>query len=119
MRKFLLLTGGVIAACVALALIGPLAGLLFSGLFVALGMHFYMASKSNFGKIFWFAVGLIGILSAVSNIPAMIGLAAIAIVYVIYKKMEWRRSKKSQQLKVKKEEDPFTNFEKEWSNLTK
>ncbi|MFA1736900.1 lmo0954 family membrane protein [Lysinibacillus fusiformis] len=118
MRKFLLLTGGVIAACVALALIGPLAGLLFSGLFVALGMHFYMASKSNFGKIFWFGVGLIGILSAVSNIPAMIGLAAIAIVYVIYKK--WNgENVKIPTIESKKEEDPFTNFEKEWSNLTK
>ena len=118
MRKFLLLTGGVIAACVALALIGPLAGLLFSGLFVALGMHFYMASKSNFGKIFWFAVGLIGILSAVSNIPAMIGLAAIAIVYVIYKK--WNGEEvKIPTIEGKKEEEPCTNFEKEWSNLTK
>ena len=85
MKKFLLLTGGVIATCVALALIGPLAGLLFSGLFVALGMHFYIASKSTFGKIFWFTVGLIGVLSAISNIPAMVGLAAIAIIYVIYK----------------------------------
>ncbi len=59
-----------------------------------------------------------GILSAVSNIPAMIGLAAIAIVYVIYKK--WNgEDVKIPTIESKKEEDPFTNFEKEWSNLTK
>lgn len=117
MRKFLLLTGGFIAACVALALVGPLAGLLFSGLFVALGMHFYIASKSTFGKIIWFTVGLMGVLSALSNIPAMVGLAAIAIIYVIYKK--WNNEDVKIPTIEAKEEDPFTNFEKEWSNLTK
>ena len=117
MKKFLLLTGGIIAACVALALIGPITGLLFSGVLVALGMHFYMKSKSTFGKIIWFTVGVIGVLSAVSNIPAMIGLAAIAIIYVIYKK--WQGEDVKIPTVEAKEEDPFTNFEKEWSNLTK
>ncbi|MET4559008.1 lmo0954 family membrane protein [Lysinibacillus parviboronicapiens] len=117
MKKFLLLTGGIIAACVALALIGPLAGLLFSGLLVALGMHFYIGSKSTFAKIIWATVGLIGVLSAVSNIPAMIGLAAIATIYVIYKK--WNGENVKIPTIEAREEDPFTNFEKEWSNLTK
>ncbi|MFJ7661167.1 ABC transporter permease [Lysinibacillus sp. NPDC097162] len=117
MKKFLLLTGGIIAACVALALIGPITGLLFSGVLVALGMHFYIGSKSTFAKIIWFTVGLIGVLSAVSNIPAMIGLAAIAIIYVIYKK--WNGIDVKIPTVEAKEEDPFTNFEKEWSNLTK
>ena len=116
MRKFFLLTGGIIAACVALALAGPLVGLLFSGLFVALGMHFYTSSKSSFGKVFWFIVGLMGVLSAISNVPAMVALAAIAVIYVIYKK--WN----NEDVKIptiEAKEDPFTNFEKEWSNLTK
>jgi lia operon protein LiaI len=117
MRKFFLLIGGFIAGCVALALTGPLAALLFSGLFVALGMHFYTSSKSTFGKILWFTVGLIGVLSAVSNIPAMVGLAAIAIIYVIYKK--WNNEDVKIPTIEAKKEDPFTNFEKEWSNLTK
>ena len=117
MKKFLLLTGGIIAACVALALIGPITGLLFSGVLVALGMHFYIGSKSTFGKIIWFTVGIIGVLSAVSNIPAMIGLAAIAIIYVIYKK--WQGEDVKIPTVEAKEDDPFTNFEKEWSNLTK
>lgn len=117
MKKFLLLTGGIIAACVALALVGPLTGLLFSGVLVAIGMHFYIGSKSTFAKIIWFTVGLIGVLSAVSNIPAMVGLAAIAIIYVIYKK--WKDEEVKIPMIETKEEDPFTNFEKEWSNLTK
>lgn len=117
MRKFLLLSGGFIAALVALVLVGPLAGLLFSGVLVALGMHFYIASQSTFTKIIWFTVGLIGVLTAVSNVPAMVGLAAIAILYVIYKK--WNGESVKIPTIEAKEEDPFTNFEKEWSNLTK
>lgn len=117
MRKFLLLAGGIIAALVALVLVGPLTGLLFSGVLVALGMHFYIASQSTFNKIIWFTVGLVGVLSAVSNIPAMIGLAAIAIIYVIYKK--WNGEDVKIPTIEAKEDDPFTNFEKEWSNLTK
>lgn len=117
MRKFLLLAGGIIAALVALVLVGPLTGLLFSGVLVALGMHFYIASQSTFSKIIWFTVGLVGVLSAVSNIPAMIGLAAIAIIYVIYKK--WNGEDVKIPTIEAKEDDPFTNFEKEWSNLTK
>ena len=66
MRKFLLLAGGIIAALVALALVGPITGLLFSGVLVALGMHFYIVSQSTFSKIVWFTVGVVGVLSAVS-----------------------------------------------------
>lgn len=117
MRKLLLLAGGFIAALVALALVGPIAGLLVSGVLVALGMHFYIASQSTFSKIIWFTVGIIGVLSAVSNIPAMIGLAAIAIIYSIYKK--WHGENVKIPTIEAKKDDPFTNFEKEWSNLTK
>jgi lia operon protein LiaI len=47
----------------------------------------------------------------------MIGLAAIAVIYVIYKK--WNNKDVKIPTIEAKEEDPFTNFEKEWSNLTK
>ena len=117
MKKFLLFTGGFIAALVALTLAGPIIALLLSGILVALGMHFYIASQSTFSKIIWFTVGMIGVLSAISNIPAMIGLAAIAIIYVIYKK--WHGEDVKFSTKEAKEDDPFSNFEKEWSNLTK
>lgn len=117
MKKFLLLVGGIMATLVALALVGPIIGLLFSGVLVAIGMHFYIASQSTFSKIIWFTVGVVGVLSAVSNIPAMIGLAAIAIIYVIYKK--WNGEDVKISTMEAKDDDPFTNFEKEWSNLTK
>ena len=47
----------------------------------------------------------------------MVGLAAIAIIYVIYKK--WNNEDVKIPTIEAKEEDPFTNFEREWSNLTK
>ncbi|MEG0448590.1 MAG: ABC transporter permease [Lysinibacillus sp.] len=117
MKKLILLAGGVIAAIIALTLVGPIIGLLFSGVLVAIGMHYYIASQSTISKVIWFTVGVVGILSAISNIPAMIGLAAIAIVYVIYKK--WNGEDVKIPTIETKQDDPFTNFEKEWSNLTK
>lgn len=117
MKKFLLFMGGFFAALVALTLAAPIISLLFSGILIALGMHFYIASQSIVSKIIWFTVGVIGVLSAVLNIPAIIGLAAIAIIYVIYK--NWNGDKIIFSKIEENVNDPFTNFEKEWSHLTK
>ncbi|HWK23739.1 MAG TPA: ABC transporter permease [Ureibacillus sp.] len=118
MKKLFLLTGGIIAAIVALSLLGPLVGFAFSALLVYLGMHYYVKAKSGFGKVFWVLVGLTGIFACVSNVPALVGLVAIALAYVVYKK--WNNEEVSfSKAKIIKEDDPFTNFENEWAKLTK
>ena len=118
MKKLFFLVVGGIAAIVALSLLGPLVGFGFSALLVYLGMHYYLKAKSGFGKVFWVAVGLIGIFTAISNIPALVGLAAIFLIYVLYKK--WNNEEVSiRKAKIIKEDDPFTNFEMEWAKLTK
>jgi len=117
MKKLGLILLGVVAVIVALHMLGPLVGLAFSGLFVWLGMHYYVKAKSTFAKVMWVAVGLVGVLSAISNIPALIGLAAIFVLYVVYKK--WNNEDASLSLNTTKENDPFTNFENEWAKLTK
>ena len=114
MKKLLLIMGGVFALLVALSLVGPMIGLLFSGLLVFIGIHYYLKSDSVFWKVMWVIVGLFGLLSAISNIPAILGLVAIAVFYMIYKK--WKDEDAS--TFGFKSEDPFTNFEKEWKNLT-
>lgn len=50
---------------------------------------------------------------AISNLPALIGLAAIAALYILYK---WWKDEEVT-ITTTKKEDPFANFEKEWSKL--
>lgn len=112
MKKFLYFCIGSIAALTAFILLIPMVGLLFSGLLLAAGLHYYTKSTSLFGKIMSATVALAGIISAVSNIPAFIGLIAIVIVYFVYK--NW----KDEKVIISKEDDPFTNFEKEWAKIS-
>ncbi|MDN4493936.1 ABC transporter permease [Ureibacillus aquaedulcis] len=118
MKKFLIFAAGIVAAIIALSMLGPLVGFAFSALLVYLGLHYYVKSNSGFGKVFWVLLGLIGIFTAISNIPALVGLAAIALIYVLYKK--WNNEEVSfGKSNLMKEDDPFTNFENEWAKLTK
>ncbi|HWL23893.1 MAG TPA: ABC transporter permease [Ureibacillus sp.] len=118
MKKLLLIIAGGVSLIVALTMVGPMIGLAFSALLIFLAMHFYVKSNTTFSKVMWIILGIIGVLSAISNIPAMIGLVAIVVLFVLYKK--W----KNEDVKIdfpskSKTDDPFTNFEREWSNLTK
>ncbi|RTQ89368.1 ABC transporter permease [Lysinibacillus telephonicus] len=117
MKKLLILLVGVIAAIVALCMTGPLIGLAFSALLIYLGMHYYVKAKSVFTKVLWVVIGLIGVFSAISNVPALVGLAALILLYVLYKK--WNNEEVSFSTLKVKENDPFTNFENEWAKLTK
>lgn len=115
MKKLLLLMLGVITAIVALCMIGPIFGMLFSAAVTFISVHYYMKATSLGMKIFWIVIGLIGIFSAIGNVPGLIGLAAIVVLYVLYK--NWNKDEMN--WKEVKENDPFTNFENEWSKLTK
>ncbi|NLY79994.1 MAG: ABC transporter permease [Lysinibacillus sp.] len=116
MKKLLILLAGVVAVCIVLATAGPLIGLAFALALVFLGMHYYVKSKSLLSKVLWIFIGFIGVLMAVSNIPALIGLVAIIVLYILYKM--WKDEEVSLDI-VKKDDDPFTNFENEWSKITK
>lgn len=117
MKKFFIILVGAIAAIVALSMTGPLIGLAFSALLIYLGMHYYVKAKSIFMKVVWVVIGLIGVFSAISNVPALIGFAALILLYVLYKK--WNNEEVSISNVKVKENDPFTNFENEWAKLTK
>ncbi|MEK4629343.1 MAG: ABC transporter permease [Solibacillus sp.] len=115
MKKFLLYSAGFFAAIFAIALLAPVAGLLVSGLLLAAGLHYYTESTSTFVKVMSLVIALAGLVSALSNIPGFIGLAAIGILYYIFK------TRKNEKVEIfpTKEEDPFTNFEREWAKLNK
>ncbi len=112
MKKFGLLVAGGIAAIILLSTIGPMLGLL-----VSLGLLYFIYKKflkteSTGWKIGLGIIGGIVLLASLHNIPAIIGVGAAYVLYLVYK--NWNRNK---QVIVKEESDPFINFEKQWNDL--
>lgn len=115
MKKFLYIVLGITGAIVVLANLGSLLGLAFSALLVIGGLHYFLQSTSTFRKVFWATVGIVGLLTAISNIPAFIALfAAAAIWYAIRK---WNNEPVA--LTRQSSNDPFENFEREWKTITR
>ncbi len=117
MKKFGLLIIGVIAAITILCSLGALTSLAISAAILFAGVHFYLKSNSTFSKVVWALVAIAGLLTTAANIPGLIGLAAIAIFWVIIRK--WNGSEHSNTFIAPKKDDPFTNFEYQWNELTK
>ncbi|MEG9297629.1 flagellar basal body rod protein [Mangrovibacillus sp. Mu-81] len=112
MKKFGLLLAGGIAAIVLIANLGPIVGLALSVLIMYYSFKQFIRTDSTFKKIIWALIGLAAFSATISNFPAIIGLVALYVIYVIYK--NW---KKDDIIIEEKSNDPFTNFEKEWSQL--
>ncbi|MGB3262251.1 ABC transporter permease [Paenisporosarcina sp.] len=118
MKKFGLIVVGVIAGIVALVNLGPLLGLALSALLVFAGMHFYLKGGSKLAKISWIAVGLIGLLTAVVNVPGFFGILAIAGLWYVIR--EWKQQPIAFPTQLTAaSSDPFINFEKQWNELNK
>lgn len=111
MKKFGLLVLGGISAIVLLANMGSMIGLAISLLILYFSIKQFVKTESTFAKVIWAVIGLAALTASASNFPAIIGLAAIYLLYVVMKK--WKEEKP----KIIESEDPFTNFEKEWANL--
>lgn len=115
MKKFLLFIVALIAIGVLLANLGPMILLGASVWLLYVVFKQFMKSDSTAGKIGWVVLGLIILSIAVSNIYAVIGLAAAYVLYIIYKK--WTSKKDDEE--VFKSDDPFTNFERQWAEMNK
>ncbi|MGM0807040.1 MAG: flagellar basal body rod protein [Bacillota bacterium] len=112
MKKLGLLVVGGIAAIVLIANLGPMVGLA-----IGLAVMYYafkkaMAAQSGGKKFWWGALSVVGLCLSVSNLPAILGAVAIYVLYVVYKK--WNQSPV---LDENDNNDPFTNFEREWAKL--
>ncbi|MEI2665282.1 lmo0954 family membrane protein [Rossellomorea sp. LJF3] len=112
MKKVGLLLAGGIAAIVLLANLGPIVGLAISLLIMYYSFKSFVKTDSTGKKILWALIGLAAFSATVSNFPAIIGLVALYVLYVIYK--NW---KKEEVIVEESSSDPFTNFEREWSQL--
>lgn len=112
MKKFGLLLAGGAAAVVLLSTIGPMVGLLVSLALLYFIFKQFLKAESRGAKIGLGIVGVIVLVVSIHNIPAIIGVAAAYVLYLVYKK--WNENKFT---KVKEEADPFVNFEKQWNEL--
>lgn len=115
MKKFGLALLGITAAIVVLANVGSLIGLAVSAAIAFAGVHYYKKTDSTFLKLFWGFVLVIGLLTAISNIPAFIAIIAMLAVYWVWR--QWDGKKKDDI--ITQSDDPFVNFERQWNEITK
>ncbi|WP_066256199.1 flagellar basal body rod protein [Neobacillus drentensis] len=114
MKKLGLLVAGGIAAIILLITIGPMVALLVSLVLLYFIYKQFLKAESTGWKIGIGIIGVIVLLASLHNIPAIIGVGAAYVIYLVYK--NWNRNKK---VIIKKETDPFINFEKQWNELNK
>lgn len=115
MKQFLAFVAAGILVLIAL---GSLAGII--GLAIGAGITYwsyksFVRAQSFFGKLAFGIVGLIGLSIALSNSPALIGIAALGILYYGYR--EWKKEKD-----VTGQDSgysSYSNFDDEWDKLMK
>lgn len=115
MKKFMLFIGGLVALLVLLSTLGPMVFLAVSIWLLYVIFKQFVKSDSTVGKIGWVVAGLIVLGIAFSNIYAVIGIAAALALYVIIK--NWKNDKQEPNGQAGMEDDPFKNFERQWSEL--
>lgn len=116
MKKFGLLLAGGVAAMVLLSTIGPIAGMVISLAILYFVIKQFLKATSTGAKVGLAILGLIVLASAASNAPAIFGVAAAYVLYLVYKK--WNETKYAEPVK-ETSGDPFANFERQWSDLNK
>ncbi|WP_394237774.1 flagellar basal body rod protein [Niallia oryzisoli] len=114
MKKFGLLLAGGIAAIVLLHNLGPMVGLVISLAILYFVVKQFIKTDSILMKIGWGILGFVALMSSASNVPAILGIAAAYVLYVVYK--NWNKPKNTI---IEESDDPFVNFEKQWSQLNK
>lgn len=116
MKKILLLAVGIIAGIVAVANIGSLLALAISSIVAYAGLHYYRKSDNVLLKLFWAGVLIIGIITALTNVPAFIGIIAMIGVYYVWK-MYQNEAPDDNIIEHRPSSDPFVNFEKQWDDM--
>jgi lia operon protein LiaI len=114
MKKFGLLIAGGIAALIFLSTIGPMLALAVSIILLYFIYKQFLKAESTGGKIVIGIIGLIVLAVSIPNFPALIGVSAAYVLYLIYK--NWNINKKAT---ARNDNDPFVNFDQQWNELKK
>lgn len=115
MKKFMLFVAGLIALIVLLVNLGPMVLLGLSVWLLYVVFKQFMKSDSIAGKVAWVIIGLIMMAIALSNIYAVLGMVAVYALYIIFK--SWKKEDHDPVVHVQEDDDPFTNFERQWAEL--
>ncbi|RBN38015.1 flagellar basal body rod protein, partial [Priestia megaterium] len=102
---------GAVAAIVLLANAGPMVGLALGLVILYVAFKGFVKAEAPFKKWLWGFIGVVVLLTTVSNLPALAGIIAAVVLYIVYKK--WNSSSP---IKTEKE-DPFKHFERQWADL--
>ncbi|HLR43308.1 MAG TPA: flagellar basal body rod protein [Pseudogracilibacillus sp.] len=116
MRHFLLFIGGLVAGLILLANLGPLLLLGVSVWLLYLIFKKFLNARSTGAKVGWVILGLVILSISLSNMYALIAIVAGFILYWIYK--NWNKEEDAPISTIEHNDDPFTNFEYEWRELT-
>lgn len=114
MKKIGLFLLGIIAGLAAVLNLGSIVVLAVTGAIALVSYHYWRKSHSMFAKVFWMTVLVISVISSISNIGAFIGIVAVIGIYYVYRKWNDRNVNPNVI-----SDDPFTNFERQWNELTK
>ncbi|MEH7353958.1 flagellar basal body rod protein [Neobacillus drentensis] len=112
MKKFGLLLAGGLAAIILVETIGPIVGLLISLAILYFIFKQFLKTESTGWKIGLIIIGLMVLSATIFQIPALIGVGAAYVLYLVYK--NWNKKAAS-----KIETDPFVSFEKQWNEIKK
>ncbi|PIC63784.1 ABC transporter permease [Sporosarcina sp. P13] len=115
MKKLGLLLLGIVAGLTLVLNLGSIIVLAITGAIALTSFHYWRKSISKLAKVFWMAVLIISLIGSVSNIGAFIGIIALIGMYYVWHKWNERTVNPN----ITKSDDPFTNFERQWSELTK
>lgn len=112
MKKFGYLLLGGVAVVVLLSNLAPMIALGISLLIMYYAYKGFIKTNSTFNKVILAIIGVIALFASASNLPAILGFVAVYVLYIVFKK--WKNPTAAKKME---DNDPFTNFEKEWNDL--
>ncbi|HLR54601.1 MAG TPA: flagellar basal body rod protein [Pseudogracilibacillus sp.] len=114
MRKFLLFLAGLTAAILFLVHLGPMILLGVSIWLVYLVFKQFIKAETTLAKVGWVVLGLFILSIGISNIYAVIGIAAVALLYYIIK--HWDQESDTPDF-LSGDTDAFMNFDQQWNDI--
>lgn len=113
MKKVLTVLLMIALSILILTNLGNIIGLAITLAVLYFAFKQYIKSTSVFGKILWGIIGLIALVAGLGNFMAIVGIIAIYLLSVVYK--DWKQNHND----TSRNQDPFTNFEKQWEQMNK
>lgn len=116
MKKLLFIIAGFVALMIFIVNLGPMILLGISIWLLYVVFKQFLKSDSTGGKIGWAIVGLFILSIATANVFSLVGIGAAIVLYFIFKNWNNKEYKSDGQV-IDDNDDPFTNFERQWSQF--